>query len=279
MNVDELLVKENIDFKVRGNDCIIACLNPSHEDSNPSLHVDIYSGIMHCFSCGFKGNLYNYFGVATVYRPDRIKDLKDKIQLYLNGGISIPETATLFKRDYRNIKSETYEEFNAFTSDQEIHFRDRLVFPITNIYGKLAHFVARSLHSDAQPKYLIMPKGSKVIPFPSIPEIFDSSIILVEGIFDMLNLHDKGLTNTVSCFGLNRKSEDFVQYKLQGVHKVYILFDNDKAGEKGAVDMRRELNNLFHTIVLKLDKNTSDPGQLTLKEVQDLKEHLYNRKQ
>ena len=53
MNVEELLISKNIPYKRSGRDYIISCLNTEHKDKHPSLRVDKYTGVMHCFSCGF----------------------------------------------------------------------------------------------------------------------------------------------------------------------------------------------------------------------------------
>lgn len=39
----------------------IKCLNPLHEDHDPSMSVDLYRGIYHCFTCGFSGKLTNLY--------------------------------------------------------------------------------------------------------------------------------------------------------------------------------------------------------------------------
>ena len=54
----DLLTEKGIDFKVQGNDAVIKCLNPEHDDTNPSMRVDKITGVFHCFSCGFKGNKF-----------------------------------------------------------------------------------------------------------------------------------------------------------------------------------------------------------------------------
>ena len=53
----DLINKNSLAFSVSGRDYLIKCLNPDHEDSNPSFRVDKVSGVAHCFSCGFKTNL------------------------------------------------------------------------------------------------------------------------------------------------------------------------------------------------------------------------------
>ena len=61
MNVDEVLHKHKIVFRNQGADYVVACLNPEHDDSNPSMRIDKITGIFHCFSCGFKGNIFKYY--------------------------------------------------------------------------------------------------------------------------------------------------------------------------------------------------------------------------
>ena len=57
-----LLNKQEVGYTPSGQDYLIRCLNPEHDDNNPSLRVDRVTGIMHCFSCGFSGNLFTHFG-------------------------------------------------------------------------------------------------------------------------------------------------------------------------------------------------------------------------
>ena len=54
MTVEELLQEKRLDFKVSGRDYLVKCLNPEHEDTNPSMRIDNITGIFHCFSCGIQ---------------------------------------------------------------------------------------------------------------------------------------------------------------------------------------------------------------------------------
>jgi len=89
----ELLQERNIPFTVKGQDAIISCLNPEHDDTNPSLRVDKVTGIMHCFSCGFKGNLFTHFGAPESPLEVKIHRIKDKIAKARSQtvGIQLPE--------------------------------------------------------------------------------------------------------------------------------------------------------------------------------------------
>ena len=53
MNVEELIQKKKIPYRLQGADIVVGCLNPEHDDSNPSMRIDKITGIFHCFSCGF----------------------------------------------------------------------------------------------------------------------------------------------------------------------------------------------------------------------------------
>ena len=58
MTVEELLEQQKIPYKVSPKDFVVRCLNPEHDDHNPSMRIDRVTGIYNCFSCGYKGNLF-----------------------------------------------------------------------------------------------------------------------------------------------------------------------------------------------------------------------------
>ena len=58
MTVEELLNQKKIFFTVSGKDFVVGCLNPEHDDSNPSMRIDRVLGIFQCMACGYKGNIF-----------------------------------------------------------------------------------------------------------------------------------------------------------------------------------------------------------------------------
>ena len=62
MIAEDLLKEKGIKYQISGKDAKIHCLSPDHDDQNPSMRVDRITGLIHCFSCGFKGNLFSHFG-------------------------------------------------------------------------------------------------------------------------------------------------------------------------------------------------------------------------
>ena len=121
---------------------------------------------------------------------------------------------------------------------------------------------------------MISPPGAKLPLFPSVQPI-NSSVILVEGIFDMLNLHDKGLTNAICCFGTKQVNEEKLSILYaRGVSHVDIFFDGDTAGQTAAENVRELCDNLgFSTGNISF--KGKDPGDLTETEINKIYRDKY----
>ena len=100
----DLLSKNVISYSISGRDYVIKCLNPEHDDKNPSFRIDRVSGAAHCFSCGFKTNIFKYFGVFTNPVPIRIAVLKQKLaELKVTSGLDLPTGWTPYTKPFRGI--------------------------------------------------------------------------------------------------------------------------------------------------------------------------------
>ena len=83
--VEDLLRQKNVVYRISGQDYLVGCLNPDHEDSNPSMRIDKVDGKFHCLACGFKGNIFKYYGILTNHTSIRVSKLKEKLkELNLN---------------------------------------------------------------------------------------------------------------------------------------------------------------------------------------------------
>ena len=287
MKIEDILDKNNIEYVTRGKDFLVKCLNPEHDDNNPSMRIDRLKGIFGCYSCGFSGNIYSHFGETNnTYLSAKTITLKEKIEeLMWSKPISLPLDAAWFTEDFRGIKGETFEKFKAFTTNYIEDLEGRLVIPITDINNKIVALNGRYMYSNLSPKYKFYPSGAKLSLFPAAPKLIENSIILVEGLFDMLNLQDKGLTNAVCTFGTSfgnvkkkQKQQDNIDklltFRYQGVQKIIILFDGDEAGRVAASNLESYISKSFDTEVIVLDDGV-DPGDLTQFQVTKLKEKLY----
>jgi DNA primase len=280
MVVTEILDKHNIPFTVKGQDYVVSCLNPEHEDNNPSMHIDQQEGAFHCFSCGFKGNVFKFFNVDKNWQDVRVSKLRNKIAgiKAASTGLKLPPGAVPYTRHFRDIDKRTLAKYGAFTQDKD--FNGRIVFPLPDITGKIRAFIGRYTDSNAHPKYMIKPSGAELPLFPSIVSPINGSIILVEGIFDALNLIDKGLNNAVAVLGANNLQLDVLKaLKLQGVHTIYTMFDEDDAGRKATLTVQRLLVEDFiisDDTRLELPEGL-DPGDLSATDIKHIKENLYEK--
>lgn len=274
--VTELLDLKGLEYKDTGGDILIHCLNPDHDDAHPSLRVDPESGVFHCLSCGFgRGipSIFHYFNEEHYRQSPRLLKVRKMISDIRKDStnLEIPESAMIFDQDFRGIKAETYKKYFAFQQTED--WEGRVVFPITDAVGRNILFLGRNMDSSAPPKYMLRPK--KVSP-PIFPVRYNSpALILVEGIFDMLNLEDKGCHNVSCCFGthqfsLDNVAEKFMPFIISGTRFVVIVLDNDKSGNEAAKKLSkliRDKTRLIPVIGNFLIPEGKDPGELSAEEV------------
>lgn len=275
----ELIQKNGLAYNVSGRDYLIKCLNPEHEDSNPSFRVDKISGVAHCFSCGFKTNIFKFFGVFTNPVPIKIAALKEKLaDLRSTNGLELPAGHTPYTRSFRGVSANTLKYFGAFYTNNVEKLVDRIVFPIKDITGKIVVYVARHTLSNGNPRYVNYPSGVKIPVFPAYLPSGYSSMVIVEGIFDMLNLYDKGLENVVCAFGTNTLQNDtktkLLPFKAQGITHIYLLFDGDEAGRKASQTLKPIIEaEGFIVEIINLPDDT-DPGELSAEDVRSISEYI-----
>src|SRR5210317_1867195 len=276
MNVEDLLKRKDIPYIPKGADFVISCRNPEHPDRNPSMRVDQVTGIFNCFSCQYKGNLFKHFGEKVDQLQLRRQLLTKKIgkKRAESVGLSFPTNYLPYLGNWRNIRPETYKKFEAFQHSGK-EFISRIVFPVRDRTGNIRAFVGR--HMDLGiPKYLNSPPGAKMPLFPSVKPI-NGTVILVEGIFDMLNLHDKGLDNAICCFGVKNVTQEKLSIlSMQGVDRIDIFLDNDAAGKSGAENIKSLCEEVgLDTRTISFGTKEIDAGALTQSQVNKLRSNLY----
>lgn len=276
----ELIQKNNLAYSVSGRDYLIKCLNPEHPDSNPSFRVDRVTGVSHCFACGYKTNLFKYYGVFTNPVPIKIMQLKEKLKALREFGhdLDLPKGYTPWLKAFRGVSPATLKHFGAFYTNQDEKLIDRIIFPIKDITQKTVVYVGRHTMSQGNPRYINYPSGVKIPLFPAHLPSGYKSMVLVEGMFDMLNLYDNGLENVVCAFGTNTLQNDTKQkllpFKAQGITHIYLLFDGDEAGSKAAKLLKPLLEaESFVVEIIDLPEG-SDPGDLDAEDIRSIAEYV-----
>lgn len=122
-------------------------------------------------------------------------------------------------------------------------YRERVMFPIRNLSGKIIGFGGRILQKDAKAaKYINSPESdiynkSRVLfgAYYAKSEIRKlDECILVEGYTDVISLHQSGITNVVASSGTSLTVGQ-IQLVSRFTKNMKILYDGDNAGIKAAL--------------------------------------------
>ncbi|MDO4643825.1 MAG: DNA primase [Cardiobacteriaceae bacterium] len=125
-------------------------------------------------------------------------------------------------------------------------FRERIIFPIHNIKGKIIAFGARAM-GDAQPKYLNSPetewfnKRFELYGLYQAMQVRERTLLVTEGYVDVIKLAQHGIKNAVAALGTAIGESHITQLKKRA-EKIYFSFDGDIAGQKAA---RKALEAVF----------------------------------
>jgi len=121
-------------------------------------------------------------------------------------------------------------------------FRERVMFPVHTVSGRVVAYSGRTLRSDNPAKYVNSPETEIYIKSRNLLGIYfakseiarQDKCILVEGNVDMVMMHQLGITNVVASCGTSLTVE---QVRL--IHKftenITIMYDGDSAGIHAAI--------------------------------------------
>jgi len=121
-------------------------------------------------------------------------------------------------------------------------FRNRIIFPILNKNGEVIAFGGRTIADDSNgPKYLNSPETDLFVKSKELYGFFDAQrfivksqfVIVVEGYFDVISMHQAGFKNTVGTLGTALSSSHFLQLERIG-REIIFMFDGDSAGKRAA---------------------------------------------
>ena len=183
---------------------------PLHDDNDASLTINPVKGMFHCFSGCLKGSggleglfrklkpnkdlnsrFLSMFPVMYLRKADVSKQVKDEIDVNL-----LPLALNNEYLEQRGLSNSTVEAFDI----NYLSYFDAIIVPLF-MKEKQIGYVRRNIKSN--PKYLNSPdlnRDSLLFPYDKV-EIRDNRIIVVEGVFDAINAHDKGVTNVVATLG------------------------------------------------------------------------------
>jgi DNA primase len=147
--------------------------------------------------------------------------------------------------------------------------RNRLTIPIHDARGRIVAFGGRVM-GDGQPKYLnsrdtpLFHKGGTLFGFHRAKGAMKDGALVVEGYFDVLQLHQHGIHQAVAPLG-TALTEEHLKVLGRYTRRVTLCFDGDAAGRRAMEkSLRMSLPLGFEVRLLELPRG-EDPDTWCLK--------------
>ena len=238
--VEELSQKYNIPLKKSGK-----FQKNSQKISEKQAENKEYFEIMNKAQIFFENNVEKY-EEALEYMKNRDFSLEDMKKFKIGFASSIRDGLFqyLIEKNFsenkimklglakRNENGEIYDSF-----------RNRIIFPIYNIEGKIVAFGGRIIEKNSNlPKYLNSPdspifkKGRELfgIKYQGGNVKKKGFAILMEGYLDVLTAQKNGFENAVASLG-TAFTEEQAQLLKKYTDKILIAYDNDEAGRNAVI--------------------------------------------
>lgn len=174
------------------------------------------------------------------------RGLSGKVAKFFSLGYAPPGWNNLLQRFAgSNQKKALLEESGMLIHNEEKQshydrFRDRIMFPIRDVRGRVVAFGGRVL-GDEKPKYLNSPETDTFHKSRELYGLYEARkltqkltrIVIVEGYMDVISLTQFGITYAVATLGTAATTQH-LERLFKTVSEVIFCFDGDAAGRKAA---------------------------------------------
>lgn len=242
------------------------------QESRPSCEIfigdcdNVVWGTVHCFACGFKGQLYDFVSECCDKSVSWAKwwlkeyfteQVLDETHLVIDDPITLNK-----KKDNKEIISEDvlknfqswhpYLEKRKLSKDicnkYEVKYDRKsecIVFPVRDINGRLKFLTRRSVNT----KQFIIDKDIEKEVYLLYNKIAENKkeVYVVESQINALTLESWGYP-AVALLGTGSQYQ-YSQLKKSGILKYNLCFDGDSAGRQGTIKFINNMPNTFISVV------------------------------
>jgi hypothetical protein len=275
ITIKEYLNRKGVIFKEYGKEIITRCLfgecDKDSANGEAHLYFDTETGQYDCKKCGAKGNLIT----LAKHLGDDIKDIA------LN-----PLKSTKSFKKYPKFNEELVESCHDAPPDHirqylnargitdaiiseywlgwgEFYGKWWITIPIKDIEGNFAFFKLRQDPNQGNEK-ITFPKGieAQIYDWETLQKNTDK-IFICEGELDRLLLMSKGIPAITGTHGAGTFKQEWCENIEKG-KKIYVCFDNDEAGKKGAEKALKMLASVSNkTYFVALPEEVGAGGDIT----------------
>jgi DNA primase len=250
-------------------------------DNSSALSINLETGNIHCFACGFKNNLASvlnlsdkdiekYIGIDIKSQQKEIVDLSEFAELIVD------EMNINYSHPYLRTRCDdsTLLEYVGVGVATSGIYKNRIIFPYRDDKNKLHGFKSRTFN-----KNFFIDNYYNLMSMFFLEQFWVKGrpIILVEGEWDALRLVELGFTNIFALGGCELTNDRIENLKSK-TNELFLALDMDKAGRIAVENIKNKMPadiELYNVLY-----NYKDPGMIkyTIEFTQALekKERLFN---
>ncbi|HXT13494.1 MAG TPA: CHC2 zinc finger domain-containing protein [Candidatus Angelobacter sp.] len=178
----------------------------------------------------------------------------------------------------RGLSVETLVDFGAGFCGKGM-MAGRIAIPIHNMNGEVVAYAGRLTDgepSDVNPKYKLPPGFKKSLELFNIDRASKESpekpLVIVEGFFDCMKLHQLGHRKTVALMGssMSPAQEELIRENTDASSRVIVMLDEDEAGEAGREDIAARLSRFCFVKAHIFPKSDMQPEHLLPEELHEI---------
>lgn len=269
------------------------CLNPEHDDSNPSMSYDKRRNKVHCFSCGASYDIFDLIGIEynltdpkdmftkayELYETESIDELPENMNHCIEPKEAIDKT-DYFKRTKRHISETSYAidrglsesiidrfylgyDDNFLTSENgSPSLWKALIIPTSR-----TSYLARNTSPTAAKENRIRKFGSSPIFNHKALTESSQAIFIVEGEIDALSIIEVG--GDAVALGSTANIRNFVKL-LQTTRPTQLLLlslDNDDNGREATQTLKGNLDEMgIENRIVNVSSVYKDPNEALVKD-------------
>ena len=170
----------------------------------------------------------------------------------------------------RNLTLETIVDFGIGFCAKGM-MAGRIAVPISNAEGKVVAYAGRfpgEPQDGNTPKYKLPPgfrKSQELFNLDrAIKEPLEKPLVIVEGFFDCMKLHQHGWRKVVALMGstMSAAQEELIRKHTNAGSHIIVMLDEDEAGRAGRDDIACRLSRFCFIKVHEFDEDGTQPEQL-----------------
>jgi DNA primase len=280
-----LLQRYQVKLRRSGADQYRGCCPIHGGEGGDAFHANLTRNIFHCFSCGAAGSVLDFVAAmerctlreaalrlareitgpvepAAAAGPKQLVTKKSKPLSPLGFTLRGIDSAHHYLAT-RGIETATAEQFGIGFYRGSGIFSGRLVIPVHDEYGALVAYCGRAL-DGTQPRYRFpsgFAKSQIVFNLHRAAASGQQAVVVVEGFFDCLKVHQAGVPAVVALMGAALYDSQQAAL-LKHFRHLILMLDGDRAGRLATAELARRLQPYASVEVIHLPDEVQ-PDQLS----------------